>query len=82
MHANEHGTCNNYKLIAKIRSKKHAKTKTRVREREKHRERDLKRETIAVLVEEAEGLLELGDLVVGELVGHWRRERGVWGARK
>jgi hypothetical protein len=26
--------------------------------------------TVAVLVEEAEGLLELGDLVVGELVRH------------
>ena len=28
--------------------------------------------TVAVLVEEAEGLLELGDLVVGELVRHGR----------
>jgi hypothetical protein len=28
--------------------------------------------TIPVLVEEAEGLLELGDLVVGELVRHGR----------
>ena len=26
--------------------------------------------TVAVLVEEAEGLLELGDLVVGELIRH------------
>jgi len=29
--------------------------------------------TVAVLVEEAEGLLELGDLVVGELVRHGLR---------
>jgi len=52
------------------------------REKRKKTERDLRRETIAILVEEAEGLLELGDLVVGELVGHWSRERGVWEARK
>ena len=32
--------------------------------------RDLKKKTIAVLVEEAEGFLELGDLVVGELIRH------------
>lgn len=40
--------------------------------REKEREkRDLRKETIPVLVEEAEGFLELGDLFVGELIGHW-----------
>jgi hypothetical protein len=32
--------------------------------------------TISVLVEEAEGLLELGDLVVGELIRHGRRRGG------
>ena len=38
-------------------------------ERERMRRGNL---TIPVLVEEAEGLLELGDLVVGELVRHGR----------
>jgi hypothetical protein len=37
------------------------------------------RSTVPILVEEAEGLLELGDLVVGELVRHWLRVR--WGGR-
>jgi hypothetical protein len=32
--------------------------------------------TVPILVEEAEGLLELGDLVVGELVRHWLRVSG------
>jgi hypothetical protein len=41
------------------------------REREKESMRRANR-TIPVLVEEAEGLLELGDLVVGELVRHGR----------
>ena len=39
--------------------------------------------TVAVLVEEAEGLLELGDLVVGELVRHGKQpERGSDGGRE
>jgi hypothetical protein len=32
--------------------------------------------TVAILVEEAEGLLELRDLLIGELVRHGRREGG------
>jgi len=39
-------------------------------ERERVRESGGVGNTVAVLVEEAEGLLELGDLVVGELVRH------------
>jgi len=39
--------------------------------RSDRRSRDL---TISVLVEEAEGLLELGDLVVGELIRHRERD--------
>ena len=34
-----------------------------------------KRETIAVLIEEAESFLELGDLVIGQLIGHLCSER-------
>jgi hypothetical protein len=34
-----------------------------------------KRETIAVLIEEAESFLELGDLVIGQLIGHLCLER-------
>ena len=57
-----------------IRSKKHRE------ESEKGKKRDLRKETIAVLVEEAEGLLELGDLFVGELIGHLGR--GCLGSEK
>ena len=41
--------------------------------RERERERDGERENLtdAVHVEEAESLLEFGDLIVGELVGHF-----------
>jgi len=42
---------------------------------ERKKKRDLRKETIAVLVEEAEGFLELGDLLVGELIGHWIEEK-------
>jgi len=42
---------------------------------EREKNRDLRKETIAVLVEEAEGFLELGDLLVGELIGHWIEEK-------
>ena len=35
------------------------------------RERERENLTIAVLVEEAESLLEFGDLIVGELIGHF-----------
>jgi hypothetical protein len=38
--------------------------------------------TVAVLVEEAEGLLELGDLVVGELVRHGSPGEGSDGGRE
>jgi len=31
----------------------------------------MREQTIAVLVEQAKGLLKLGDLFVGELIGHW-----------
>lgn len=43
------------------------------KETKREKKRDLRKETIAVLVEEAESLLELRDLFVGELIGHWRR---------
>lgn len=55
------------------RSKKQSDTDTEKERIEiERRKRDLRKETIAILVEEAEGFLELGDLVVGELVSHWR----------
>lgn len=52
-----------------------AEFKSDLRNTEKNRatkesKRDQRKETIAVFVEEAEGLLELGDLFVGELIGH------------
>jgi hypothetical protein len=50
--------------------------------REEGRERDERGNTVAVLVEEAEGLLELGDLVVGELVRHGDTGEGSDGERE
>ena len=41
-----------------------------------------KRETIAVLIEEAESFLELGDLVIGQLIGHLCLERENIGENK
>lgn len=51
--------------------KRNKETKAMIEGRERE---DLRKETIAVLVEEAEGLLELGDLLVGELIRHFFQE--------
>lgn len=39
------------------------------------KKRERREETIAVLVEQAEGFLELRDLIVCELICHFKRER-------
>lgn len=63
----------------KKKRKKENRVKSKMKSNRKRRGRDLRKDIIVVLVEEAKGLLELRDLIVGELLGHSRQRKNYEG---